>query len=408
MTMNLQSGKFYWPTTSDVYSSYPPLEDNIECDVLIIGGGSSGAQCAYYLRDKGLDVVVIDKGKIGHGSTSSNTALLQYLGDKMFYQLINSFGETTATNHTKLCSAAIDEIEKICGSLDIKTDFKRRDSLYYASNEEDLPNLQKEFDYLKKHEFDVDFLTSNEISDLYPFTKTGAIYTRNDGEINPYKFTTGLIKKANDEGVRIYEETEVNGKKIEKNYTLFHTKNKNTIKARHVIIAAGYECQEFKKDKNVMFVSSYAVVTNPVKDLSSWYNKTLIWETARPYIYMRTTADNRIIIGGLDENTTDPKKRDTMLIHKKQQLIEDFNKLFPDIKVKPDFYLGAIYGGIHDGMPIIGIYDELPNWYFLMAYGDNGMIYSTVLSKIITELITKGSSPNLNMYLQNRSMLNSN
>lgn len=115
-----------------------------------------------------------------------------------------------------------------------------------------------------------------------------------------------------------------------------------------------------------------------------------------------------LIIGGLDENTTDAKKRDTMLIHKKQQLIEDFNKLFPDIKVKPDFYLSAIYGGTHDGMPIIGIYDELPNWCFLMAYGDNGVIYSTVLSKIITELITKGSSPNLNMYLQNRSMLNSN
>lgn len=403
--MNLQSGKLYWHTTLNTPPSYSPLQDDIECDVLIIGGGSSGAQCAYNLWDKGLDVVLIDKGKIGYGSTSSNTALIQYSGDKMFYQLINSFGEGIATDHLKLCSTAIDEIERICGSLDISPDFARRDSLYYASYKEDVATLEKEYGYLKKHGFEVDFLTSEDIGKLYPFSKPAAIYSKNDGELNPYKFTVGLIEKARNKGIRVFEETQVHGKKIEKDYTLLHTTNSNTIKARHVIVAAGYECQEFKEDKNVVFVSSYSVVTNPVEDLSPWYKKTLIWETARPYIYMRTTADHRIIIGGLDENTTNPQKRDVMLIHKKQLLIEEFNKLFPDIHVWPEFYLSAFYGGTHDGMPLIGIYDDFPNWYFLMGYGDNGMVYSMVLSKIIADHITTGSNPYLDMYLQTRPLL---
>jgi len=120
---------------------------------------------------------------------------------------------------------------------------------------------------------------------------------------------------------------------------------------------------------------------------------------------MRTTADHRIIIGGLDENTTNPKKRDSMLIHKKQQLIDEFNKLFPSINVRPEFYLSALYGSTHDGMPLIGIYDDLPNWYFLMGYGDNGTVYSMIFAKIITELITTGSNPYLNIYLQTRPML---
>jgi len=274
--MNLQSGKLYWNTTLNTPPTYAPLKDNIECDVLIIGGGSSGAQCAYYLMDKGLNVVLIDKEKIGYGSTSSNTALLQYSGDKMFYQLINSFGEDTAVKHLKLCSTAIDEIEKACALLDIDPDFTRRDSLYYASYPEDVPTLQKEYDYLKKHGFEVNFLTSKEIEQLYPFSKPAAIYSRNDGELNPYKFTVGLIEKAHNKGVRIFEETQVHGKKVERDYTLFHTKNGSTIKAHNVIIAAGYECQEFKHDKNVTYVSSYAVVTNPVEDLSAWYKKTLI------------------------------------------------------------------------------------------------------------------------------------
>lgn len=95
-------------------------------------------------------------------------------------------------------------------------------------------------------------------------------------------------------------------------------KGGNSITANKVIVAAGYEGLEFKKEKNATLISSYAVVTNPVEDLSSWYKRTLIWETARPYIYMRTTADNRIIIGGLDEDTNIAQERDSKLIHKKR------------------------------------------------------------------------------------------
>lgn len=91
--MDLQSGKLYWPTTVVNPPSYPKLETDISCDVLIIGAGSSGAQCAHILCEQGLSVVVVDKRKAGEGSTSSNTALIQYAGEKSFAALSHSFGE---------------------------------------------------------------------------------------------------------------------------------------------------------------------------------------------------------------------------------------------------------------------------------------------------------------------------
>lgn len=92
--MDLQAGKLYWNTTFPNPPSYPCLEKDIICDVLIIGAGSSGAQSAYYLCDSNLNVVVVDKRKVGHGSNLTNTALIQYLGDKMFLNLLIHLGKS--------------------------------------------------------------------------------------------------------------------------------------------------------------------------------------------------------------------------------------------------------------------------------------------------------------------------
>ncbi|MED1204526.1 NAD(P)/FAD-dependent oxidoreductase [Heyndrickxia acidicola] len=403
--MDLHSGKYYWPLTLKEPPAYPSLEEDITCDVVIIGGGNSGAQCAYSLMKSGLDVVLVDKRKIGTGSTSVNTALLQYLGDKMLFELVNSFGEEASIQHTKLCQEAIRDIESDSQNMDIDPDFKRRDSLYYASDHAGAEKLQKEFSYLSKHGFSADMLTENEISKRYPFRKESALYIYNDGEINPFKYNHGLLLKAHQNGVRIFEETRISGQSFQKDIATFHTDKGHSIKARHAIIAAGYEGLDFKKEKNSILTSSYAVVTNPVDSFDGWYNQTLIWETARPYIYIRTTFDNRIIIGGLDENTMYPDARDSKIPNKKEKLIKEFNKLFPSIDVRPEYYLGAFYGGMHDGLPIIGEYEEYPNCYFLFAYGDNGLVYSRAMAKIIAEVIVKGSHPALKLYHHSRPFM---
>ncbi|ASS98433.1 MULTISPECIES: NAD(P)/FAD-dependent oxidoreductase [Geobacillus] len=405
--MNLQSGTFYWPTTFPDPPSYPVLEEDIDCDVLIIGAGTSGAQCAYFLSDTDLDVVVVEKRKAGHGSTAVNTALIQYLGEKMFFELINSFGEMHAVRHLKLCEQAIRDLADAAQKLPFDCEFVTRDSLYYASSPEDVSKLEKEYAALKKHGFAVEWWTEQKIARHYPFRKPAALLTKEDGEVNPYKLTLGLLEYAKHRGVAIYEQTEINGKKLEKDQAMFYTNTGAVIHAKSVIIAAGYETLNFKKDPNAVLSSTYAVVTNQVDDFSSWHNRTLIWETARPYIYMRTTADNRIIIGGLDEDTAYADERDAKLIHKRDQLIAEFQQRFPTIPVRAEFYLGAYYAGTHDGLPIIGVYDEYPNCYFVYAYGDNGAVYSMALAKCLRDWIAAGKSDNAQLYLPDRPLVSS-
>ena len=72
-------------------------------------------------------------------------------------------------------------------------------------------SLKAEYELLKQHGFELTFMTKNDIETNYPFSREAAIYSYNDGELNPFKFTHALFDYAAKKNVRIYENTEMNG-----------------------------------------------------------------------------------------------------------------------------------------------------------------------------------------------------
>jgi len=131
--MNLKTGSLLWLDTMPDPPQYPLLEEDIDCDVLVIGSGVAGALISFYLQEQGLKTVVVDKRKVGMGSTSANTGLLQFGNDKHMTAFMNTFGASEGVRFYNLCKSAIDKLEHICASLELDSHFRRRDSLYYAS-----------------------------------------------------------------------------------------------------------------------------------------------------------------------------------------------------------------------------------------------------------------------------------
>lgn len=406
--MDLKAGKLYWDKTYTEEMKYPALEEDVICDVCIVGSGSSGAHCAYFLAETGLNVILVDKRDLSTGSTVANTGLLQYSNDKTLTSLIHSFGDEVGTRHVELCLEAIHTLEKkVVPSLMENPDFNIRKSLYYATTPEDVPMLKEEYYNLKSRNFPVEYYSEKEISDRFSFSKAGALVTGNDAEINPYKHAHLLLKKAYQQGVRIFSHTNINGKILKDDHTELKTESGHSIRAQHVIFATGYEAQEEVNDSNAMILSSYAIATNPIADLTKWNEGMMIWETARPYLYARKTVENRIIIGGLDERITNLEKRNSKIINKRDELLNQLVELFPELEnvVQAEYYWGAFFGETHDGLPTIGVYPNYPNCYFLLGYGGNGTVYSIILSQIIRDLITKKRHPDASLYLKERSFL---
>lgn len=157
--MKLMTGKLFWNRGVSV-PCYPTLENDMICDVLVVGSGEAGAHIAYSLAKIGMRVTLIEKRAIACGSTAANTGLLQFLHDKSLTSLIHTFGKVKGVRAYRLCYEALRTMEKVVPTLDIDPHFIPRNSLYYASRDEDISFLQEEYNTLRYYEFQLNILQS--------------------------------------------------------------------------------------------------------------------------------------------------------------------------------------------------------------------------------------------------------
>lgn len=382
--MDIINGRVFWP---DTYIKQPHTNPEISpfYDAIIVGGGISGVLTAKALMDEGLKIAILDKEVPGEGSTSANTGLLQYSNDIMLHELIEQIGKKDAVRFYKLCNTALDELEELSQTMLNKADFIRRPSIYYASRKKHKKKIQKEFETLLKFGFPVDYWGSRVLKKKMGFEKSAALVTYNDAEFNPYKFVQELLEQLKERGLHVFEHTPVHVIEDENEAIIIHT-IAGIFHTKKIVYTTGYHDVPFGKVKGADINRSYALVTKPIPNFEGWHEKALIWETARPYLYLRTTIDNRIIIGGLDDKKAKAPSEKRIQKHTKK-LLEELHELFPQYEVKADYLYGASFGNSKDALPFIGEHPEQPNHFYLLGLGGNGTVYSMLGSKILADLL---------------------
>lgn len=383
--MDLRSDYPFWLLDRGIIHSYPSLLQNTRADVAIIGAGISGALAAWYLCHAGFKTVIVDKRHVGMGSTAASTALLQYEIDTPLADLINKRGERDAVRSYQLCLKAIYDLEAICGQWP-HVGFTRRPSLQYASYMKDVPELKKEYELRKHYGIAVQWLNKATINQKFGFNKEAAILSRDAAEVKAYSLTHALLHHCKSLGLEVYDHTAITTFHENKRGVELVTEEGKKIWARKLVVACGYESAQYIPQKVQTLQSTYAIISEPCITNDLWYQNTLIWETARPYLYLRTTADNRILVGGKDSDFSDPRLRDKILPAKAKALELAFKKLFPAIRFRTDFKWAGTFGSTNDGLPYIGSLPGKPHTCFALGLGGNGIIFSVLAAQIITSL----------------------
>jgi glycine/D-amino acid oxidase-like deaminating enzyme len=398
--MDLRTGAAFWPLRNGLIAVYPPLERDERCDVAVIGAGITGALAARRLTEADCDVILLDRHDVGMGSTAACTGLLQYETDTSLGALASQMGIERAVRSWRLGLNAINDLETFC--TDPSYGFTRRPSVYLASTRWDVRGLQAERALRAERGFDVAWLDRPEIAERFGFKAHGAIQSRGDAEVDAYRLTHGVIADAARRGARVYDRTDVTRVRADRSGVLLTTNRGARVRAKRLVVAAGYEvARQLRQDRGHLH-STWAFVSEPVPDLSWWPDRCLIWETRRPYLYLRTTSDGRVMVGGEDEPWSTRHENIRLLARKTGRLLEGFSKLFPRVRLEVAYAWAGVFGTTPDGLPCIGTIPEHPHTFFALGYGGNGITFSVTAADLVRDWWTGRPNPDAALFAFDR------
>jgi glycine/D-amino acid oxidase-like deaminating enzyme len=396
--MDLVSDKPFWPWKNGLLSVYPPVRCDVRCDVVVLGAGISGALIAQALSEEGLDVVVVDRRDVGCGSTSASTALLQYEIDEPLVSLAKRYGTADAELAYKLCYKSIDDLDQLIARLELSCGFRRRSSVYLASEKSDAKLLKREYEARRKAGIEVEYWDMEFVSAHFPFERPAALASKQAAELDCYTLTHQLLAAATAAGARVFDQTIVEKYDPCDSCVRLKTDRGFRITASHAVFASGYESLEFLPKKVASLRSTYALASEPVATFPGWWERCLIWETARPYTYMRTTADSRILVGGEDDPFRNPERRDCLLGQKTKRLEKKFHEMFPAIELDVASRWAGTFAETKDGLAYIGQVRQMPRCYFALGFGGNGITYSVIASHILRDVLMDRENPYAHLF----------
>lgn len=389
--MQVRSSDTYWVSTDPVQVEFLPLQESVQCDVLIIGGGISGALVAYELVEAGINTVLIDKDRVAQASTAASTALIQYEMDVPLHELIDQIGESDAVLSYRLCFQAVEKLSEIARKISPSGKFHPRESLYFTADTADLDKLKKECETRSRFGFPVKWLEKKALARQFGLAAEGAILSSLGAELDPFAFTQALYQYLVPKGLRIFEHTSAQELEYSDEDVLVKTNKGASISTRKVVYATGYEVPERLVEANdINLLSTYALVTEPMPYLPETVKHAVLWDTAHPYFYARTVGGNRLLIGGGDEELVDSVGRDALIPQKQQELIERFKTLFPDLPATAAITWAGTFAETKDGLPYIGEHPRYPHSYFTLGFGGNGITFSTIAASVISALYQQG------------------
>lgn len=392
--MDLKSGYPYWAIKNGLMRGFPALDADCDCDVAVIGGGITGALIADDLEAAGHEVRVLEQRDIGWGSTAASTALLQYEIDTHLIDLGKRYGDADAGLAYGACVQALYDLRTLAGELR-DVGFGWSDSLYVASRRRDAKVLQREYEARARLGLEVEFLDRDAVSAGYGIAAPAAILSHQAASVDPYRMAHRLLQRVQANGGGVHDRSRVLELAVTPRQVRLQTESGARVRARHVVVAAGYAAQQWLSQRVARNHSSYAFVSDPLDaDALGFLRRTMVWESARPYLYLRSTPDHRLVVGGEDDSIDVPARRDARVDKKAARLSRKVQKLLPSLQLVPAFAWAGTFAETRDGLPFFGAHPQYgPRVLFAMAYGGNGISYSMIGAGLLRAALARRRHP---------------
>jgi len=363
-----------WSDTASIPKKRSMNQD-MQTDVLIIGGGMAGILCAYQLQQAGVSYTLVEADALCSGITKNTTAKITSQHGLIYGQLIRRFGVEGAQMYLSANEDALDTYRDLCA--DIACDFEEKDAFVYALN--DREKIEKELSALEKLGYPAEFAETLPL----PFAVAGAVKFPRQAQFNPLKFAAAIAS-----GLNIFEHTRVR-ELTDRGAVTDH----GTITAKEIIVATHFP---FINKHGSYFLKlyqhrSYVLALEDAPNVQGMYvDEAQTGMSFRNY-------QNLLLIGGGDHRTG---KRGGNW----RELSDFAARHYPDAQEK---YRWATQDCMTlDGVPYIGQYSSrTPNFYVATGFNKWGMTSSMVAARLLTDRIMGRENPNAGVFSPSRTIL---
>ncbi|MCC7251826.1 FAD-binding oxidoreductase [Hyphomicrobium sp.] len=364
----------------------------------IVGAGVSGALVAARLADDGHDVVMIDRRPLLTGSTRASTAMIQFELDTPLTKLSDQIGAKAAARAYLRSYRAVQSLKQVIKRHGISCGWRDRHALYLAGNEMGWRGLEGEARQRAKLGLPSEFLAQGPLRDRFGIDRTGATWSEGAAELNPVQLAAGCLRAARRLGARIYAPHEIKKVDATGRGVDLTTSEGAVVSARRAIFATGYEVVDPIPKGAFEITSSWAIATKPLDPTALWPSRCLIWEAADPYLYIRTTPDNRIVAGGEDSGLTDPDRRDSATTNKAMQILAKVERLLPGRKLELDYAWAGAFAESSTGLAHIAPIDGWPACLAVLACGGNGITFSQIAAELASRWVRGREDPDADLF----------
>jgi glycine/D-amino acid oxidase-like deaminating enzyme/nitrite reductase/ring-hydroxylating ferredoxin subunit len=365
----------------------PRLSSKTRADVAVIGAGIAGLSVAFELIERGLSVVVIDRGKIARGMTARTTAHLSPICDDGCTEIIKIRGEDAAKLAWEAQAAGVDRIEEICTGFKITCNFRRLDAYLFPGPETKQSELDDELRAAKKIG-----ITGEKVKGVPALTglsDTGTLLYRNQAAFHPGRYLRTLAELITARGGQLYGDTVVTEVNEGDGAVTIRTANGETVQAGAAVVATNSPINDRVALHTKMApYRTYAMAFTIPKDALP---DALYWDTMDPYHYVRQETGpgsvNYLIAGGADHKSGEADDA-----FARYDAIEAWTRhRFPQVGKETHRWSGQVLDTV-DYTAFSGRNPGSKNVYVHTGDSGQGMTHGAMAGLLITDLIMNGQS----------------
>ncbi|HEY0900729.1 MAG TPA: FAD-dependent oxidoreductase [Micavibrio sp.] len=376
----------YYTRTLTLDQPYPALQQDISCDVCVVGGGLAGINTAFGLVERGQNnVVVIDQHRIGWGASSRNGGFVAKGYSAGEDTLVDKVGLDHARQLVNLTKAArqmirerIDQYSIDCGPLTpgVLTVSWENPQSGFADK---IAQMNRDFDVGLEY-WPVERVRAHCKTQRY----FDGMYSPHDFQFHSLRYIQGLAALIVQKGAHIFENSPALSIKADGKGWIVQTPQ-GLIRTQKVVVCCSIYAQGLNKRlENAAFpVKTFVMITDAVSeaDLADSINTAhAIYDTRFASDYYRVLPDRRIMWGGRVQLWGSPHNL-------AQTMFNDMLKVYPQLagKTKPDIAWSGLMCYAPHKMPQIG--ELAPGYWYNMGYGGHGLVPTTVGGEAIAQAL---------------------